>query len=80
MAARDKLMHFGACAAIAAATSATLRLQGAPRPAAATGGFAAAMAAGCAKEYGDRPSTGWDWLDIAADAFGAAAGCCTGFI
>lgn len=73
---KDKLVHAGACAAIAAGAAVALRLLGSPAAAAGTGGVMAAMAAGAAKEYGDRPTTGWDWADIAADAVGAAIGMC----
>ncbi len=77
---KDKLVHAGACAAIAAGAAVALRLLGSPAVAAGTGGVMAAMAAGAAKEYGDRPTTGWDWADIAADAIGAVAGGALGYL
>lgn len=38
--------------------------------------FMVSMALGVGKEFGDymSPSNRWDWMDIAADALGAAAG------
>lgn len=75
----DKIKHAGACAAIAAGAGMAVGVTtGSPwaAPTAALAGFQAAMAAGLAKEYGDKcaPGNRWDWADVAADAVGAAAG------
>lgn len=72
----DKWMHAGVCAAIAGVMCVLMWLTGADVASSVVAGVGAAMAAGAGKEYGDSCAKGnrWDWLDMAADAVGAAAG------
>ena len=63
----DKAKHFGVCAAIALFGGAALGVWWC---------VGLALFAGVAKEAWDsRPGgTGWDWLDLVADAAGAVCG------
>lgn len=77
---RDKVLHFGACAAVALVAAAVQALLGAGYAQCLAAGLMAGVAIGAGKEYGDRcaPGNRWDWADIAADAAGAMSGSIAG--
>lgn len=72
----DKVLHAAACCAVAVVTGTATLLAGGTTLSVTVAGFTAAMAAGAAKEYGDRCAAGnrWDWADIVADGVGAVLG------
>ena len=73
--ARDKVLHFAACAIVAVVGALIAKAMGAPAVAGIAAATYAGLAAGLGKEYGDRCALGnhWDWLDVAADMAGALA-------
>lgn len=78
----DKILHFSACAVVAAAISVVIALAGASVVASCLAGFLGAVACGGGKEYGDSKAHGnlWSWPDIFADVAGAVVGCSAGLM
>ncbi len=72
---RDKFLHLGASAALAAGASSAAYAAGMNDTAIAAGG-GVSLAAGLAKETFDVrvKGTGWSWKDLAWDALGACLG------
>lgn len=78
--AKDKILHFSACAAVSITTASIESLSGVGLFGSFIAGLIAGVAIGVGKEYGDRCAEGnkWDWEDIAADSLGSIVGSCIG--
>lgn len=79
---KDKFLHFGACAIVAAITSIVVAATSAPSCPSFVGGLLGGVACGLGKEYGDHCASGnkWSWGDVIADTLGAAVGGLSGVI